>query len=246
MRPHHKFGASRMLCLCLLLLAWFGAASAGGLGVSPIRVDLSDSQPTAALTLVNNGPRTAVVQTQLLSWSATGDTERYRPTDDIVAAPPIATIQPGQTQIVRVGLNRDADPGRELAYRLYIEEVPPPPTPGQQGLQVALRIGVPIFIKPTQPARPRLEWHAIRRGDHSLTLEATNTGDAHLRLLSLKLRPAGAEQPLIEQQIVGYLLPGQSRRWSVPLKARLPDARLHLSVVTKPNMSDVDLELENP
>lgn len=244
MRPYLQFGASQVLCLCLLL--WFGIAGAGGLGVSPIRVDLSDSQPTAALTLVNNGPRAAVVQTQLLSWSAAGDAEHYLPTDDIVAAPPIATIQPGQTQIVRVGLNREADPGSELAYRLYIEEVPPPPTPGQQGLQIALRIGVPIFIEPVQPARPQLEWHAIRSGDHSLAITATNTGNAHLRLLSLKLRPAGAEGPVIEQQIVGYLLPGQSRRWAIPLKSPLPDGRMHLSVATKPNVADVDLELENP
>ena len=232
--------------LFLVLLAWLNLANAGGLGVSPISVHLSDSQPTAALTLVNNGARAAVVQLQLLAWRANGEDVSYRPTDDIVAAPPIATIPPGQTQIVRVGLSREADPRRELAYRLYIEEVPPPPTPGQQGLQIALRIGLPVFIEPMQPARPRLKWRATRSSDDAVAIQATNTGDAHLRLMSLRLRPAGAAQPVIEQQIVGYLLPGQSRHWTLPLATQLPDGRLHLSVVTKPNVADVDLELENP
>lgn len=232
--------------LCLLLLAWFNLACAGGLGVSPIRVHLSDAQPTAALTLVNNGARAAVIQLQVLGWRAAGERVHYDPTDDIVATPPIATIQPGQTQIVRVGLNRDADPHRELTYRLYIEEVPPPPTEGQQGLQIALRIGVPVFIDPAQTAQPRLKWRALRSGDHSITLQATNTGDAHLRLMGIRLQPVGDEHRVMKQQIVGYLLPDQSRHWDIPISMPLPDGPLHLSAIAKPNIPEVDLELESP
>lgn len=75
-----------------------------------------------------------------------------------MASPPIATIQPGQTQIVCVSLGREVDPARELAYLLFIEEAPP--TLGTQDLfesfywsiqLIGLRLGVllvslPLFL----------------------------------------------------------------------------------------------------
>ena len=41
------------------------------------------------------------------------------------------------TQIIRIGLNRRVDKTQELAYRLYISEVPPPPKEGFTGLRIA-------------------------------------------------------------------------------------------------------------
>ena len=55
----------RMIARLLLLLSWLGMANAGGLGVSPIRIYLSDAMPTAALTLENNGTVPSVVQMQV-------------------------------------------------------------------------------------------------------------------------------------------------------------------------------------
>jgi len=234
----------RILCL-LLLLAWCGAAVAGGLAVSPIRLYLSDATPSVAMTLENNGARASVVQMQLLAWETDGEQDSYLPTGELVASPPIATLQPGETQIVRVGLTRDVDPQRELAYRLFIEEVPPPPKPNQQGLQVALRIGVPVFVEPRNTAAPRLTWRAERNGADGLILRVVNDGNAHIRLMSLKLRTADQGRLLSERQIVGYLLPGQSRLWQMRFQERLPQGRLRLSVIADPGMADVELEPEN-
>lgn len=229
-----------------VLLAWFNAATASNLGVTPIRVYLSESAPTAALTLENNGSTPTVVQLQLMRWDTDGVDEQYRPTYEVVATPPIATLQPGRTQIVRVGLSRDVEPERELAYRLYIEEVPPLARLGQQGLQVALRIGVPVFVAPKAAAQPQLQWRAVRDGADSVALRATNVGNAHLRLMSLGLRAGEQGRVLAERQIVGYLLPGQSRQWVVPVKGGVPEGGVHLSVVTEPRVADVRLELETP
>lgn len=228
------------------LLTWFSAATASGLSVTPIRVYLDEETPTATLTLENNGNTPTVVQLQLMRWDSDGVEDQYRPTYEVVATPPIATLQPGQIQIVRVGLSREVEPERELAYRLYIEEVPPPPRPGQQGLQVALRIGVPIFIAPKAAAQPRLQWRAVRNGPDSVAVRATNVGNAHLRLTSMVLRAGEKGRKLAERQIVGYLLPGQSRQWVVPVEGRLSEGDVHLSVVTEPGVADVRLELETP
>lgn len=229
-----------------VLLAWFNTVAASGLGVTPIRVYLSEGTPTAALTLENNGSTPTVVQLQLMRWDSDGVEEQYHPTYEVVATPPIATLRPGQTQVVRVGLSRDVDPDRELAYRLYIEEVPPPARPGQQGLQVALRIGVPVFVAPKVAAQPSLQWRALRNGTDGVAVEASNVGNTHFRLMSLKLRGGETAAVLAERQIVGYLLPGQSRRWVIPVKGGLPEGDMHLSAVTEPGVADVRLELEAP
>ncbi|WP_260295749.1 molecular chaperone [Sedimenticola hydrogenitrophicus] len=246
MKPYRPISHAIRFVVTFALLAWVGATAATGLGVTPIRIHLSEATPTAALTLENNGSNTTVVQLQLMKWDAAGADDHYRPTYEVVATPPIATLQPGQTQIVRVGLSRDVDEGKELAYRLYIEEVPAPPQQHQQGLQVTLRIGVPIFIAPKITAQPGLEWRAVRNGPDSVALHATNVGNAHLRLMDLKLRSEGAEHLLAERQVVGYLLPGQSRQWLMQVEGGLPSGRLRLSAATDPGMADVDLELETP
>jgi len=235
-----RLGASLVLA-CLAV-----TAHAGSLGVSPIRVHLSDATPTAALTLENSGGAPVVVQLQLMQWTAGANEDQYTPSDDVVAMPPIMTIRPGEPQIVRMGLTRGADPQRELAYRLYIEEVPPPPKPGYQGLQVALRIGVPVFVAPAVAAAPRLQWRMVRSGADAVTVTATNAGNAHQRLLKLSLRPPDGDRVVATQQIVGDLLAGQSRQWRVRLNEALPQGRLRLSVETDRGPIDVELDPDAP
>lgn len=218
-------------------------ASAGSLGVSPLRIVLSDATPTAALTIENGGANAVVVQLQVMRWSADGEADRYEPGEGIIATPPIMTIPPGQPQIVRLGLSGAADPSREVAYRLYMEEVPSPPQPGQQGLQVALRIGVPIFVSPPGAAQSSLDWSALRTGPDSVKIRATNSGGSHAKLMTLSL--ADGNRTLAEQQVAGYLLPGQTRHWLVRLSEAFAGERLRLSAETDRGATDVDLALED-
>ena len=63
--------------------------------------------------------------------------------------------------------------------------------------------------------------------------------------MSLKLRTADQGRLLSERQIVGYLLPGQSRQWQMRFPERLPQGRLRLSVIADPGLADVELEPES-
>ena len=73
-----------------------------------------------------------------------------------MATPPIFTVPPKGTQVIRVGLRRAADAQQGLSYRMFLQEVPPPPRQGLQGLQVALRLSLPVFVMPARDARPVL------------------------------------------------------------------------------------------
>jgi fimbrial chaperone protein len=240
LRPWH------LVCLTLFG-SCLGVAEAGSLSINPIRLDLDEAHPTAAMTLENKGTGAVVVQLRLMRWLGDGEFEHYEPTDDIVATPPIMTVRPGQPQVVRVGLNRAPDAQRELSYRLFLEEVPPPPTAGYQGVQVAIRIGVPVFVTAEQNARAALRWRLLRGKDRStVTLSASNEGTAHTKLLRVTLKGWQPDRELASQSLAAYLLPGQVRQWVFHLKEPLAEGRVRLSAESDQGTSDVDLDVEAP
>jgi fimbrial chaperone protein len=133
------FGAAAVF---FVILGFSFSATAASLTVSPIRVVLDGKNHCAVVTLRNTGQEARVVQVELLRWTQEAERDVYTPTRDLLVNPPVFTLAPGQSQLIRVGLNRSPDAAQELAYRLYIQEVPPPSRPGFTGLQMALRIGV--------------------------------------------------------------------------------------------------------
>ena len=132
-----------------------GFAHAGSFQVNPIRVDLTPKAQTTALSVRNTGTEPVVVQVSVEAWAQDEGKDVYSPTREIIATPPVLTIPPDQERVVRIGLRRAPDKGRELSYRLFLQEVPPPPQPGFQGIVVALRVGLPVFVAPTQGNQPR-------------------------------------------------------------------------------------------
>jgi fimbrial chaperone protein len=200
------------LVACALACA---GAQAGSFQVNPIRVDLSAAATSAAITVRNDGAEAVVVQASVLAWSQADGADAYAPTSEALATPPIATIPAGGEQILRVGLRRAPDRDRELTYRLFLQEVPPPPQPGFTGLQVALRIGVPVFVAPAAPAAMPLDWRARLERDGTIRVSARNGGNVHHRLVGLELRVPGEANggPLAGAASLAYVLAGQVREW---------------------------------
>jgi fimbrial chaperone protein len=216
----------------LLLFAGVSAANASSFQVNPVRAELSPGQPVVALTVRNIGSEPAVMQLEVMNWSQQEGQDIYSATKEILATPPIFTVPGGGSQIVRVGLRRAPDAHRELAYRLFLQEVPPPPKPGFQGLQVALRVGVPVFVAPAAVQPPALSWRANRTPDGRLEVGVTNNGNAHIQVASFKLALTGGKESAI-QQAAAYVLPGQSRKWLVKaFLAPPPGATVHVSAQT--------------
>lgn len=207
-------------CGVVLLLYGTGSASAGSFQVNPVRATLSAKQSVGALTVRNTGTEPAVVQLEVVSWSQQEGNDIFVATREILATPPIFTVPPGGAQVVRVGLRRPPDPTRELTYRLYLQELPPPPKPDFQGLQVALRFSVPVFVLPPIPPKPLLQWKLSRTAQGQLKLGLQNSGNAHVQIASFNLAPVGGG-PLPRQQAATYVLPGQSREWLVEAASAL-------------------------
>jgi fimbrial chaperone protein len=232
--PNQRRG-SRSLAALLVLLCWSVQAQAGSFRVSPLRVILSAAQPITALTVFNEGDQPAVIQAQAFAWAQDNGQDVYTASKEILLTPPIFTVPARSSQILRLGLRRPADPQRELTYRLYLQEVPPPPAPGFNGLTTALRLGVPIFLMPASGAAPQLQWQATLAPQGTL-ISLTNTGNAHVKIASFTLSTPDARVSTT-QKVSQYVLPGQTQRWRVKLTPSL-SLGTHLQLSAKGDMGE--------
>jgi fimbrial chaperone protein len=198
-----------------LAFSFFGASlsHAGSFTVNPVRVTLSPTQRVAAISVSNHGAEASVIQLETSRWTQQDGKDSLAPSHEILATPPIFTLAPGASQIVRVGLRRAPDAQHELTYRLVLREVPPP-QPIAQGLRVALAISMPVFVVSAHPSFSNLAWRAVRLADGRIQLEATNTGSAHVQIGSLELSSPPSASPIVRQSVATYVLPGNTRSWT--------------------------------
>jgi len=240
-----RFGAA----LCAFALLALPIAEAADLGVEPVRIELSAEQQTAAIKISNASDAPASIQIQAVVWSQIDGKDVYTPTRELLVAPPIVTIAPKGEQVIRTALRRPADPSNELAYRIFLRELPAPPPPGYKGLQVALRIGLPVFVKPQHgQAAPKMVWSVAHAPDNHLKATLFNQGNAHVRVSDFVFYVSGSDQPIAGEAGSTYVLAGQSRSWLVKKEhpAKTLDARLRLKAHTDAGDVDVELAAEMP
>lgn len=221
-------------------------ARAGSLTVTPVIVTLDNRTHSAALTIKNEGNEARVIQAELLSWTQKNGADVQTPSRDILVNPPMATLQPGQTQTVRVGLRREADSAQELAYRLYLTEVPPP-SEHFTGMRIALRLGIPIYVLPRAKASARLGWRAARAPNGALLLTVFNDGNRHLRLDSFKVTDPGTGRLLGTSRSAPFtLLAGQGRRYSLALPAGWAGRQVSMLSNTAEGTTETRVDVPGP
>ncbi len=204
-----------LLGLVSAVALWLSPAPvhAGTFSVSPLRINLSATAQTGAVTIRNQQDAEVVVEAQVMLWEQSDGEDRLTSTRDALVSPAVFTLPPNGSQLVRVAWRRTPDLARELSYRLILTEVPAQAEQGFTGLNVALRISLPIFVEATAAADPALEWTAKRGADESLAVTARNSGNAHARVLHFAVAPAETAEPTLDAPMAAYILPGQAHTW---------------------------------
>jgi fimbrial chaperone protein len=240
--------AALRAAFCLGLAAIPALAGAGSFQVTPIRMEFSGQQRTAALTVRNDTAEPLVVQIELMDWTQRDNQDVYAETADLLATPPIVTVAAGRDQVFRVGLRRAPDPSRELSYRVFLREIVPPPAKDFTGLQVSLRVGVPAFVKPIAPgAKAEVRWSARAMPDGRLSVTAKNAGNMHLQIVDVRVNVPGTEAAIATTDQMIYVLADQTREWQLELKNALPvgTTRLHLMAQTDAGPVEAELALDS-
>lgn len=236
-------GLAAIFSLPFLFLTNFSLAA--GFSVSPIKVDLSADKKVVSLKVHNNSSEPTAVQTELMDWSQQEGKDLHQAvTRDLLVSPPIFTIAPGDTQIIRVGLRRPSDMQQELSYRLFLQELPPPIPDKFQGLRVVMRVSLPVFVAPAKiQTNADLKWKIRQSNTGDLILHAENQGNGHAKVTELRLKlPNGRE---LVQRGNFYILPGSQREWSIAFKgADLSGVTVTLAIKNQGQTVTSELRLE--
>ncbi|KQW82298.1 fimbrial biogenesis chaperone [Brevundimonas sp. Root1279] len=211
--PRLRALAGLALAAFLVATAPAAPAIAGSLEIGPIRLQMIGPERTATLTIRNVDSAPVTVQIRTVDWTQPNGEDVYTPSALMLVSPPLVTLAPGESQVVRVVIENLPEAPTERAFRLILDELPPEPNANATGVQTAIRALVPVFVTPSTAARPNLSWSAIRSGDQ-LVVTAANRGDSRDRLINLSVAADG--QALNPYALDGYVLAGGSRSWTLP------------------------------
>ncbi|GJL39584.1 TPA: molecular chaperone [Enterobacter chengduensis] len=228
----------QQLCLAGVLsgVAATGEAQAAAtILLWPIDPWLAADANATELWIQNQGNSATTMQVRIVRWKQEGGYERYTAQQDVVASPPIVTIQKGNKQLIRLIKQGAVPAGTEQAYRIIVDEIPQADAKAEPtiGLKLQMRYSIPLFVYgqgiPTIKEGAHhalvetrnLSWR-VTRTDGQPALEVRNRGDIHVRLSQVALEQGGQKRTVAEG-LLGYVLPGSTRSWPIPAGVRQPE-----------------------
>jgi len=198
-------------CSTVIALTGTQALYASSFHVAPVRVEFNDRKSNTTLQVVNEDDLPVTVQIHVVAWQPNGTEETYTDSNDILVSPPIAKIEGHATQLIRLAQRHPERVTLERAWRVIIEEVPPPPMAGV--VRTVLRFSIPIFETASSGHfAPLLSWNAVPTSEGALKLSAANKGNAHIQIKSLSLHVDGAAEPVVASTML-YILPQGDHEW---------------------------------
>ncbi|MGI4880196.1 MAG: fimbrial biogenesis chaperone [Janthinobacterium lividum] len=209
---------------------------AQGLSILPITTQFAAGQRAAALTIVNHGTIETSFQVRAFAWSQSVDgSDVLTASDAIVLSPPLGTIPPGGSQVVRMIL-RQPPQKQETSFRLLLDQIPPPAAPGT--VQVALRLSLPVFSLPVMRVSALVRFHVEQvRGVPYLV--ASNAGTRHDKIQSIELRDHSGAVLGVDSGRSPYVLPGAIRQWRIVSPDGSPPAIVGLKLSAHAEATEV-------
>lgn len=210
--------AAKAVATVLLVLLTGPTAIGQALSVLPVNVFLSPGQKATSLTVTNQGKSETSIQIRAFAWSQPDGNDKLTATDVIVASPPLATIAPGATQVVRLIL-RQTPEKREATYRILLDQIPPPAEPGV--VHIVLRMSIPIFARPAIRSFADVQFH-LERDAGQLYLVGYNAGNLHESIRDIVLTTSDGRELKEDSSSSPYILSGVTRRWHIAAQDPLP------------------------
>jgi fimbrial chaperone protein len=203
-----------------LLLSLAASASAASLDVNPVRIDLAPAARSAELKLTNMSNEALSVQVDVREWSQDFDgAEQLADTRALLAVPPIVTIPPGERQVVRIGRLDAPTVDVEKSFRVLVTELAGArATSGGPGLNMRLRLSIPVFVAPVgRSAAADIAVENVASTEDGTRVTLHNTGNAHAKIERIDVRHDGEWSTLpLETLPLRYLLPDARARIALP------------------------------
>ncbi len=195
-----------------LIAAQSSAALAGQLEVAPTTLDLPPRVTSTILTVTNHGSERTGIQVRGFAWAQTPADDTLTPTKALLISPPMAQLDPGESQTVRI-LLREQPTAAEASYRLLVDELPAAGTAGV--VRLALRVSLPMFVAPTRQTAPAMQWRLVS-SNTGMELQASNHGTKRERVSDMAVQVAGLGTVKPQPLVNAWVLAGADRHWTIP------------------------------
>lgn len=226
---------SRILPLCVLSIALFGAANIAqaSVVVSGTRIIYPANQHDVSVQLNNTDPKPALVQ----SWIDSGDIHQdpSLSTAPFVVTPPITRVEAGKKQLLRLTmLSSSAIPtDRESVYWYNMLDIPAQSKEkaDKNTVQVALRTRIKVFYRPEglkgSPAEAAtgLTWQGVKT-EEGYALRAINPAVYNVSITNVKLSSDGKAYT---DDVSGMVPPKGSKDFPLRGLGNLPAAKSAVS-----------------
>jgi fimbrial chaperone protein len=183
-------------------------------------VTLTAAEPRAVVVVRNGGKEPVRLEVKAMAWGQAPDGQmELGPTDEILAFPPMLTVEAGDERNLRVATSARPGPA-ERSFRVFVQELPPPEKPGVQQVRVLSRLGIPVFVAPTR-GMARAELEAIPADPGRARFALRNAGTLHLAPTSIRIAGLDAAGKPVQTWTAEawYVLAGGERRFDVALPA---------------------------
>ncbi len=219
MIPSRRVAAAFAVAAVLItLLVSASTSGAQSLKVVPVNIPMGPGEKAATLTVINDGGTATAVQIRAYDWNQPDGKDQLKSSTDVLASPPVATIAPGDSQVVRLVLRRSPQ-GREATYRILLDQIPPPAEPGV--VHMVLRLSIPIFAQPLTRAVAHVRFH-IERGAGQVVLVGINDGLRHEAIREIELMTSDGRTLKPVAGTSPYILAGVTRRWAIAEQGAMP------------------------
>lgn len=196
-------------------------SQASALQVSPTTVTLKPGGKAQQVWLSATGEQPVSGQVRVYRWEQHNGQDVLTETRDVVASPPVMSVPPGQTQLVRL-IGKQPAGRQEQAFRLIVNQLPEAPT-GQpkSGVQFLLKYSVPVFLPPAGAKTDKTAQDlkgvtfSLKQDQGHAWLVANNTRNTHIRLSELEFVTAAGQTQRLQPGLLGYVLAGQTAKWEV-------------------------------
>ena len=216
--------------------------------VNPVVIEFGAKQRAATIkiSLSDTAKAPMRLQAELMRWEQNLQGEDLvSPANDLLVTPPIADLQPGETQLFRVALRGARSAPEELAYRLILEDIAEPnkavlenTPPGAVAINFRMRYDLPVMVAPTGKIANALRWKpcpleplTARPTQAEACIRLNNVGNRRVKVQTLTLVGDGWQQSLNYKEGINVLV-GAEREWRMPLQPGQTGALRGLQVQT--------------
>ena len=193
------------------------SAFSASLRISPVKMQLPDTQQATSLSLFNESAQSNHLQIRVFKWVQENNQDQLLATDDIVVSPPIVKLASNTSLNLRVVRQKPAALTDEHAYRVIIDELPNSTDRDStdQSVNVLLRSSLPLFIS---PKKSKAELTAnLKIQEKKGILHISNSGGRHTFIKDLNLidHSAGKTYKIKVTTINGYILAKQQKAFLI-------------------------------